>query len=240
MEIMLTIIFCCLMIFLGIFAYIRDNAPEELNFDHINEDSFQRYAKFFGTNVPSDDAFINKLNSIYCLIVNEKIMDLDIISKRSNCSLEETVLKIRYLKNKRMLGDYYIDTVNKVLIPCNNDDQKLLEIYKPFVYGSHLQIDDIANVLPNKDYLDIKTMRKKVYDDIKYLYDKDLINGIKLDEIDKKIIYYTIEKRKKNEGYETVHCPNCGALVDVEITSKARCSYCGTIVLGTGVDNDEV
>ena len=61
-------------------------------------------------------------------------------------------------------------------------------------------------------------------------YDKCIINGIKLDDERKEIIYYTIEKKKKEENYVTLNCPKCGSLVDVLKKNSAHCDYCGSIV----------
>ena len=84
--------------------YIRKSGENNIHFDtsHINEDSFQRYAKFFGSYIPTDDEFIKKLNSIYIAVIKEHDTKISSIAKKSNCSTEECVLKIRYLKNKRV------------------------------------------------------------------------------------------------------------------------------------------
>ncbi|MBQ6404724.1 MAG: hypothetical protein IJJ63_01600 [Bacilli bacterium] len=199
---------------------------------HVNQNSYQKYAKFYGEYVPNDQNFDWKLKQIFNLITHNKITDIKKIAEMSQCGVPECILKIRYLKNKRYIGDYYIDTVNLQLLPCSEEDQLLLEKYKPFVYGSHLQINEIANVINNPNYLTIQELRKKVYQDIKYLYDKGLINGIKLDTIDRQILYYSVEKRKVDTDIESVHCPNCGALNDVDIRGKVRCGYCQTIIRG--------
>ena len=199
---------------------------------HINENSYQKYAKFYGEYVPTDHSFDQKLNMIYDLIVNRNNTDIRKMAETSHCSLTECILKIRYLKNKRMIGDYYIDTINMLLLPCSSEDQKLLDQYKPFIYGSHLQIQEIANVMNNPGYLTIQELRDMVSKDIQYLYDKGLLNGIKIDPIDKTIIYYTIEKKKAMSDKESVHCPNCGALNDVDIFGKVRCGYCQGIIRG--------
>ena len=212
---------------------IRKYKYSSINYNHVNEESYQNYAKFYGNTIPKDDEFNDKLNNIYKLITKDKETDIKKIAESSNCTLEECVLKIRYLKNKRLLGDYYIDTNNFKLLPCSREDQKLLDKYKPFIYGSHLQINEIANLISNKGYKNIKELRDEVYNELKCLDDKGLINGIKIDDIDRKIIYYTIEKRKDNSGYESSHCPNCGAINDVEINGKVRCGYCKTIIKGS-------
>ena len=234
---LLVIIFFAVIIFC-----IRkgSNSNIQLDTSHINEDSFQRYAKFFGSYIPTDDEFIKKLNSIYIAVIKEHDTKISSIAKKSKCSTEECVLKIRYLKNKRVLGDFYIDTLHDELVMCSEEDSNLIEKYKPYIYHSHLQIDEIANILPNKEYLDINAMRDKVFEELNYLDNKGLLNGLIIDDVDKKITYYTIEKKKTNSGFESVHCPNCGALCDVQIDGKSRCNYCNSIVNGSGVNKDEV
>ena len=219
---------------LYILTIVKKKKEKMLNWDHIKEDSYQNFAKFFDIAEPTDTDFVNKLNNIYSLIVNKKEKSIEKITKQSGCTTqEECIVKIRYLKNKRLLDDYYIDIPHDEILMCTKEDQKLLEKYKPFIYHSHLQINEIANVIPNRQFEGIQELKEHIYNDLTYLDKKNLLNGIKIDTIDRKIIYYTIEKKKTHEGYETIHCPNCGALNDVEITGKTRCEYCNTIVKGT-------
>ena len=227
------IIYIILVIFI-VHMFFSTSVVDKKRFDtsHLNQDSYQRYAKFYGIVIPNDEDFITKIKQIYKLI-NSRENDIKKIAEKSNCTLEECVLKIKYLKNKRLLGDYYVDTNNFKLLPCSKEDQKLIDKYKAYIYGSHLQINDIANLIPNKGYKDISELRDEVFKELVYLDKKGLINGIKIDEVDRKIIYYTIEKRREHKGYESSNCPNCGAINDVEIDGKVRCGYCKTIVKGS-------
>ena len=75
----------------------------------ISDDSYKKYAKYYDLTEPTDNTFNDKIDIIYDLIINKKYDDIEIIAKESNCTLEECVMKIRYLKNKRLIGDYYID-----------------------------------------------------------------------------------------------------------------------------------
>ena len=224
------VIWVIVLIIKSIYDELKD---VKLDMEHINEESYLRYAKFYGNTIPTDLEFNTKVNKIYELITKDKESDIKKIAKSSNCTLEECVLKIRYLKNKKLLEYYYIDTNNFMLLKCSSEDQKLIEKYKPYIYGSHLQINEIANMVSNKGYKDIHELRDEVYNDLVYLDKKGLLNGIKIDDIDRKIIYYTIEKRKFSDSYESVHCPNCGAINDVEVSSKVRCGYCKTIIKGS-------
>ena len=217
---------------------VKTRERRKVDFDkrHITEESFQNYAKFYGTYIPRDGDFNSKLMCIYNLI-RDKEYNIREISEKSNCTIEETVLKIRYLKNKRVIGDLYIDTNNLLLIPCSKEDAELIDKYKAYIYGSHLQINEIANLIPNKGYKDINELRDEVFNELIYLDSKGLINGIRINTVDRKIIYYTIEKKKKHD-YETIHCPNCGAINDVDSDSKVRCGYCNGIIKGTKFDEN--
>ena len=166
------------------------------------------------------------------MITKEQIFDIREIANKSNCTELECILKIKYLKNKRMLGDYFIDTTNHLLVPCSQSDQLLLDRYKPYIYHSHLQVDEIAAQISNPNQLSIIDLRNQVFHELNYLDNKYLLNGVLIDDVDRTITYYTIEKKKEVKGLVTSHCPNCGALNDVQIGGKARCTYCGTIIVG--------
>ena len=209
---------------------------QRIDTNHVNENSFQRYAKFYGETIPSEARFDEKMNKIYVMIKDHNMTDIYQIADLCSCTLPQCVLKIRYLKNKRLIDDYYIDTTNMKLLPCSEEDQKLLDKFKPYIYGSHTQIVDFVNFVPNPDGLTMDELKKKLLEELIYLDKKSLINGVKINDIDGEIIYYTLEKRKTVKDMETIHCPNCGALNDVDITGKVRCAYCNSIVRGSKSD----
>ena len=62
----------------------------------INQNSYQRYAKFYDNTIPKDENFETKINKIYSLIVNDKKTDIKEIAKESGCTYDECILKIRY------------------------------------------------------------------------------------------------------------------------------------------------
>lgn len=233
---------CISVIIIGIlvFIYSRDKESKVdtslFSYKHVTEESYQNYAKFYDAIIPKDGEFINKIETVYNLI-NSKEYNIKKISDKSNCTLEETLLMIGYLKNKRLLGNLYIDTTSYELLPCSNEDERLLDKYDDYIYESHLQINEIANQIPNKGYKDVEELRDEVFNELVYLDKKGLLNGIKINTVDKKLVYYTIEKKKKHD-YETVHCPNCGALNDVDSDSKVRCGYCNGIIKGTKFDEN--
>ena len=233
MEIINALIIIVIIILITIIILSKRRKTRKIDINHINENSFQKYAKFYGEIYPHEEDFDTKLNTIYTLITNNGERDIKRIAELSSCQIPECVIKIKYLKNKRMIDDLYIDTNNLVLIKCSEEDQKLIDKYKPYIYGSRTQIADFAALLPNPDNLEIDDLRKKALEELKYLNNNNLINGIKIDDIDGIITYYTLEKRKNVNNMETVHCKNCGALNDVEVTGKTRCGYCKSIVIGS-------
>ena len=208
---------------------IKKKDKEEKKKGIISEWSYQRFCGFYGDRILPDPMFKEKMKSITDCILNKRYENIFEIANESSCTVEECVMKIKYLKNKRVLGDYYIDYLNKAIKPCTPDDSKVLEKYYTMLYFNHYSIDQMASSVPNFHNKPMSIVREDVYKDIKYLYDKAILNGIKLDEESQNIIYYTIEKHKKAERYITVNCSKCGALVDIEKGATGRCEYCGSI-----------
>ena len=199
-------------------------------FENINEWSYQRFARFYGTIGPSDLKFHAKLSRIYNLIVEEKVEDLEFIAKESGCTLEECIMKIMYLKNKRKIGNYYINRINNTVKKCSEQDEELLQKYSPYIYKQHLPVEKIALHMPGATIDNLVIMKKIVYYELLDLYKRGLINGVSFDEVDKQIVYYSVEKRKNEKDTVTINCPNCGAINDVNRHGKARCEYCKSII----------
>ena len=212
------------------FKNIFNKDKAESNKGKISDWSYQRFSNFYDNISLPDPEFDNKINSIINCVKNKKMESIDEIAEKSNCTFEECALKIKYLKNKRVLDDYYIDRINRAIKKCTLEDQKILEKYYTMLYFNHFQADEMAIRMPNLYKRDIKEIADEIFNDIKYLHDKCIINGIKLDEEKKKIIYYTVEKHKKSLFYTTINCPKCGALVDVCRGGNGRCDYCNSIV----------
>lgn len=216
------------------FCYKLFNGTHESN-NHrgeISEWSFQRYAKFYGVKALKDEQFTQKIEVISDLVLNKKVDDIKFIAKESNCTYEECILKIRYLKNKRKIGDLYIDYIEGKLKRCGVKEQQLLKKYSPYLYKKHLQIDEIARRLPSATADNLPLLKEEIFNDLVYLDEKGLINGVILNKIDKTILYYHVEKHRKSKDYLSITCPNCGALNDVNRGSKSRCEYCDTIISG--------
>lgn len=191
--------------------------------------SYQRFCGFYDTRIFPDVDFDKKIQKIIDCVNVKHMERLDEIAEEASCTFEETVMKIRYLKNKRVIDHCYIDRLNKVVKKCEPKDEEILEKYYTMLYVDHFSIDEMAARVPNFYNKPLPIIEEDVYKDIKYLYDKCIVNGIKLDEDRKEIIYYTIEKHKKADKYATVNCPKCGALVDVSRGGNGRCDYCGSI-----------
>lgn len=201
-----------------------------MNQNNINEWSYKRYAKFYDRVELFDEKFQEKINKIYDLIMIDKATDLELIARESGCSLEECVMKIRYLKNKREIGDLYIDVVNKEIKHCSEEDQVLLDKYTRYIYNDHLSIKDMALKNKTATFATLPFIEDQIYKELKYLDSKCLLNGISLNDVDKEIVYYSVEKHKKEKDFITMSCPNCGAINDINRGSKIRCEYCNTII----------
>lgn len=200
------------------------------DFANLSEWSYQRYSRFYGNLALQDNNYEQKMSIITDCILNKHETDIEKIAIESDCKYEECIMKISYLKNKRVIGDMYIDTKNGIINHCSEEDAKLLKKYQQFIYYNHYQISEMAIKMPNATSKNLKEIEDKICKDIKYLNDKHLLNGIIFNEVDRKIIYYSVEKHQKEKDYVTINCPNCGALNDVNRHSKTRCEYCKTII----------
>lgn len=229
-----TIILFLILIFVivinKIVVFISNTIRKKNLFNNINEWSYKRFSRFFGKLELNDKEFEKKLKKIWELIVIEKEEDIENIALLSNCTIDECLLKIKYLENKRKIENYYIDVTEKTIKYCTPKDKKLLEKYSPYIYKLHLQPIEIALRLPEATNDNLESIENKVIEELCYLDRKYMINGINIDKVDKKIIYYTIEKHKNEKDYITIACSNCGAVNDVPRMGKARCNYCATIV----------
>lgn len=227
-EVLVVITVIGAMIIFPILPYIR---IKKIDGKKVNDESYQRYEKFYDNIVASDKEFDTKINKIYTSIVKDKKKNIKEIAKDSGCSYDECIFKINYLKHKNMLDNYFLDKVNGLVLPCEKSDIILLNRYKNYLYKNNFQIEEMVMNLPNCTLENKDNLMDKVYKDIVYLYKKGLLTGIKINEIDKKILYYDVEKEKaKKLGKITIHCPNCGALNDIDSGSKVRCGYCKTII----------
>lgn len=213
---------------------VLDNMHKEIKgvkMNKINETSYRDYTKFFGTEELEDKEFIKKMKIIYTQIMKANEEDIKQIAELAGCTYPECILKIRYLKQiKKIPEDYFVDEANGLVNRCSKEDQVLLKKYRPYIYRSKLQISEIASRIPHIPGKTFQEIQKQVLDDLIYLDDKDLINGIILNKVDGTITYYNTKEKGNKSDKITVTCQNCGAPNEVNRGGKTWCSYCGTIV----------
>ena len=210
----------------------KNNRGTESDWNLVESTSFLSYSNFYGEDTiekESDESFKKKIDKIYDLIVKQKCDDIKFIAKASGCSYHECIFKIDYLKHKNLISDeYFVDHVCGFIKKCDNKDINLLKKYRPFLYYQKLQIPEIAVRLPHVSNETVSEEMEKVKKDIKYLIEKDLVQGVIYNEVDDNLIYYDANKTKNN--LITKKCPNCGAKVELNTGGKARCEYCNSII----------
>lgn len=205
----------------------------------VKEESYMDYTQFYGKESSKDKEFMKKMKIIYSQIIKDKEEDINKIAELAGCTYTECILKIRYLKQiKKIPEDYFIDEVNGLVNHCSPKDQQLLKKYRPYIYRSQLQIPDIVARIPLIPGKTKEEMQQQVLNDLIYLDDKDLIDGVIINKVDGTITYYTrYDKNKKDKI--TVNCQNCGAPNEVNRGGKTWCSYCGSIVEDKSLDSKE-
>jgi len=219
-EIIITLIIL-LLILLYLLAKIKDRK--------LNPKDFKSYSEFLGQK--SKDPYYNKKMHIIINLINKKcITDINEIARLSNCGLEECILKIKFLKKQKIIENYYIDRANGLLNLCSQEDKELIEKYDQFIYSKKLQPGEIARMLPSTRLDKLEQAKNKVLEELSYLDKKDLLNGINIDLVDKRIIYYEDVKSKNHQSYVSIICESCGATNEVPGRGKAKCEYCGRIL----------
>ena len=195
---------------------------------HINEISFQKYAKFYGYTIPKGEKFNKKVDKVLLLVNKQKEKSITKIAEAIKCDEEYTITLLRYLKNKRLIDDKIIDIKTKEIYNCTKEDSNLLEKYSPFIYNSHLQINEMIPLLINKEKIDEVELKNEIITELTYLDKKMLLNGIRYNRTEEKIIYYSVEKKKiEKVGIEIVVCPNCGSLTYKKLEDDSiNCDYC--------------
>lgn len=215
----------------------RSEYKEEIIRGSISEWSYQRFCQFYGFVILRDPDFDKKINIILDQVNNYKVEDIDKICEKSGCNFNECILKLRYLKNKRWIdSNYYINSSTRTIKMCSDSELELINKYYDMIYLKHFQINEMLKELQ-------KTNQNITYEDIlkelKELSDNSLLNGIKIDENDNEVLYYSLEKKKKASFCVTLNCPNCGALVDIPKNNSEKCDYCGTLVEDTYTGKDK-
>lgn len=203
---------------------------------NISEWSYQRYAKFYDETVLPDVEFDTKISIIKEMLLERNMTDISEIAEISGCTFYECVLKIMYLENKRLIPNYYINEKAGIIERCSEEDEELIKEYTKYFYYQHLQIDEIVRARTTTTISTFQKSKETVIKDVKYLLEKNLIHGVKYNEVDDKIIYYSLEKHKKEKDFVTINCSHCGAINDVPRNGKCRCSYCNCIIEDTDTE----
>ena len=216
----------------GFYIIVLKNRKEKETNSTLSQMSYHNFAKFLNKNniTFDDEHFEDKLFKIKALVSDGK-RDIMEIAQESGCTFEECILKIKYLQKKQILTQYHIDIHGNELVKCTPEDLKLIRKYTPFIYYNHFTIDEITVKRRRSTAQNYYKLRDTIFNELKYLVDNDLVNGIMLNEVDKEIIYYSLEKIKKRDLVTTT-CPNCGALNDINRGEKKRCEYCKSILEG--------
>lgn len=221
--------FLFLIIILGI-KYL--NTSKNKNSNNSSQDGYQQYAKFYGTTTHYDKSFDQKVNQIINLVKYNKVTNIKDIAKEVNCTLEATILIISYLENIKVFDNIHIDKKNYQIIDCCAEDEKLIKKYTPYIYYNHFSIEEIATKVRMTNHYQLEDVINQVYDELTYLIDNDLVHGLKIDPVDRKIIYLSTGKDKTSHSKDliTINCPRCGALNDINRCVKTRCLYCNSIL----------
>jgi DNA-binding Lrp family transcriptional regulator len=214
----------------GFYIIVLKNRRKDKKPSTLSQTSYHNFAKFLDkNNITFDDEHFEKKLFKIKMLIGEGKRDIKEIAQESDCTFEECILKIKYLQKKQILTQFHIDIKGNELIECTPDDLKLIKKYTPFIYNNNFTLDEITIKKRRSTTQNYNKLRDNIFKELKYLVDNDLVNGIRLNEVDKEIIYYTLEKQKKRD-LVTITCPNCGALNDINRGDKKRCEYCKTIL----------
>lgn len=220
-EYMMYVIVIIIFLLILIFLFNKRNSQKKY---------YENYSEFLNGMKTKDSHYHKKMNTIINLINKNKMTDLHEIARLSGCDYYEVIIKIKFLKRQKLIENYYIDKENGILNHCSIEDKKLIEKYDQFIYGKHLQLEYIAKSLPGTTFENLEKVKKQILEELSYLDKKDLLNGINIDLVDEKIIYYDVEQLKKNKDYVSVDCESCGAPNEVPRRGKSRCEYCERIL----------
>lgn len=160
----------------------------------------------------SDPNFQIKNNKIVKLITEDKVRDVKEIAEKTGCTLEECFLKIKYLEDKKRIPNIHLNTRAYTLVECLPGDEILLQKYTPYL---------------NNRRVEVHKQNEFRYEEILYLYKKNLIPEIEIDEETKTIIFLDLHR---TDDLITVVCSSCGATNDVNRGSKTKCKYCQSII----------
>lgn len=226
------IIFIFIVTLSGLIIFSIKNSSNVIYSKKTSQETYQHYAKFYDSVTEYDSNFERKLNRIIQLVKYQKENDLKVIAGEVGCTLEEVILKINYLENSKILNNVHIDRKTYKIIECTPEDEKLIKKYIPYIYYNHYTLEEIAAKVRKTIHYNLEDIEQDVYDELTYLINNDLVHGLKLDPVDRKIIYLAVDKNKTKHSKDlvTINCPRCGALNDINRGCKTRCLYCNSII----------
>lgn len=230
MDSLILFIFIFILSILVIFT--RKNGFKSTYSNKTSQENYQHYARFYDSDAEYDSNFARKLNRIIQLVKYQKADDLKEIAGEVGCTLEEVILKINYLENSKILNNIHIDRKTYKIIECTPEDEKLIKKYTPYIYYNHYTLEEIATKVRRTVHYSKEEVEQDVFDELTYLINNDLVHGLKLDPVDRKIIYLAVDKNKTKHSKDlvTINCPRCGALNDINRGCKTRCLYCNSII----------
>lgn len=87
------IIVLVLIIIITIYNNIKNKNNKITSTGNINEESYQKYAKFYENTIPKDSEFNKKINLIYQAIIVEKQKDIKKLQKKQDVHMMNVFLK---------------------------------------------------------------------------------------------------------------------------------------------------
>lgn len=175
----------------------------------------------------TEPKFKEEAERIKKMIVEDKYEDINEIKEKLSLTSTDCIKRIDYLRKcTNELPGYYLDYYRKTIKKCTETEYKLLDKYVGYIYNDKLQIDQIAEQIRRTSTDDLYIIKSQIKKDIKYLISKELVDGIKYDEKEDKIIRHSL----KNSNLISEKCPSCGAVNDVKEGRKSHCKYCNAII----------
>lgn len=191
-EILIFLFIICILIYVNELK-IKNKNNKKLDLNGIPEQAFKNYAQFWGYNIDNDINYQKKMEVIYHLIINKNQQNIKKIATKSKCSYDECIIKIKYLKHKKLINNYCIDNSTAKLIDSSFEDKKILEKYNKYLEQKNLQINQLAAVVPNSFATNTQEATEQVFNDLVYLEQKNLLDDIRIDKLNRYIYYYSEE-----------------------------------------------
>lgn len=209
-----------------------EDIKETVNINQQYENSINDVEVLYSKMKNTDPEFKEKITKIHNLITIDKCEDIKEIAEKSNCTYEECIIKIKYLKHNKIITDYYVDNRHGYIKKCTEEEKKLINKLSPYIYSARLQPKEIAVRTYRSNEEDFEEHYEKIKEELKRLIDKDLLDGVAYNEVDDKLVYYI---NNKSPEKISITCKCCGAVKELIKGNKERCEYCNSII-----DSDEI